>query len=604
MNLEKVALTVPSLSPQDTIADALALMHAKDVDILPVVEDGEFRGAVRKDDLLLALCRGAFVTTSITGHILPHPSKVHSDQDITNLYPTVLPAFAVTPEGNVAGVVSVASYAQGLWECLNELRDQFISIMDSAMSGIIAIDREGIIVLANRMAEELLELGEGELMGRHILDVIPHTRLMEVIKCGKPLMGQKFTGPTFSCWVNYAPVMRNGEITGAIGIFNNISNIENISEELDIVKRLNRELEAIIHSSYDGIWITDGEARVLDINEAYERITGIRKEEVIGRTMYELVEDGYFDQSATVRVIEEQKSVTINQTVRGGKQILVTGNPIYGPNGELFRVVTNVRDITELATIHEQLAREKERAQKYKAELTHLRSRQIEDSELVFRSKLMNQVVELAMKVADVDSTLLITGESGTGKELVAKLIHRQGKGDAYPFISINCGAIPEQLLESELFGYEGGAFTGAKREGKPGLFELAHEGTLFLDEVAELPLAIQVKILRAIQEKTINRIGATKGIHITVRIIAATHRDLAKMMREGTFREDLYYRLMVVPIYVPPLRERKEDVPLLIHHFLDHFNKHFGYAKTISPTAVDKLVNYAWPGNVRELKT
>jgi len=141
MNLEKVALTVPSLSPQDTIADALALMHAKDVDILPVVEDGEFRGAVRKDDLLLALCRGAFVTTSITGHILPHPSKVHSDQDITNLYPTVLPAFAVTPEGNVAGVVSVASYAQGLWECLNELRDQFISIMDSAMSGIIAIDR-------------------------------------------------------------------------------------------------------------------------------------------------------------------------------------------------------------------------------------------------------------------------------------------------------------------------------------------------------------------------------------------------------------------------------------------------------------------------------
>jgi PAS domain S-box-containing protein len=390
---------------------------------------------------------------------------------------------------------------------------------------------------------------------------------------------------------------------GAVSVFQDFSRVEEISHELGVVRGLNRELGAIIHSSYDGIWVTDGEGRVLDINEAYERITGIQAKEVIGRTMQELVDEGYFDQSVTLIVMKELKSVTINQTVKGKKQILVTGNPIFDDEGKLFRVVTNVRDVTELVNLREQLTREKEQSRKFEAELTHLRSLQVRDSCLVFRSKPMTQIVEIAVKMANVDSTLLITGESGTGKELVAKLVHRQGKGEASPFISINCAAIPEQLLESELFGYEGGAFTGAKKEGKPGLFELAHNGTLFLDEVAELPLTLQVKILRAIQDKEIARVGATKTIPVNVRIIAATNRDLAKMLREGTFREDLYYRLMVVPLHVQPLRNRKDDIPLLVRHFLDEFNRHFGFEKTLSPEVLDKLVNYPWPGNVRELK-
>ena len=369
--------------------------------------------------------------------------------------------------------------------------------MNSAESGIIAIDEDGIIVMANRLAEDLLGIRAIESIGRHILDVIPHTRLMDIMKSGKPLTGQKFQGLSAPLMVNYAPVIRDGQVVGAVSVFQDFSRVEEISHELGVVKGLNRELESVIHSSYDGIWITDSEGRVLDINEAYERITGIRAREVIGRTMHELVEEGYFDQSVTVLVMKELRSITINQTVKGKKQILVTGNPIFDEDGKLFRVVTNVRDITELVSLQEQLKEEKEQTLKYKTELTHLRSLQVRDSCLVFRSKPMTQIVELAGKMAEVDSTLLITGESGTGKELVAKLIHRQGLGDASPFISINCAAIPEQLLESELFGYEGGAFTGAKKEGKPGLFELAHNGTLFLDEVAELPLTLQVKLLR-----------------------------------------------------------------------------------------------------------
>ncbi|QDR79006.1 sigma-54 interaction domain-containing protein [Sporomusa termitida] len=373
--------------------------------------------------------------------------------------------------------------------------------------------------------------------------------------------------------------------------------------ELDSSKELLKELGAIIRSSYDGMFITDGDGVVLRLNDAYERITGIKASEIMGKNMKCLVEAGYFDESVTLHVIEKRTTITINQTVKKDRKILVTGTPLFDEQGKLFRVVTNVRDITELVQLQNQLLKTKAQTLKYKTELSHLRAMHIQNHEMVTRSPKMARVIELSMKIADVDSNVLITGESGTGKELIAKLIHKHGKTTARPFIKINCAAIPEQLLESELFGYEGGAFTGAKKEGKPGLFELAHNGTLFLDEVGDLPLLLQVKLLRAIQEKEIMRVGSTRSITVNARIIAATHRDIAKMIQHGTFREDLYYRLMVVPINLPPLRERKEDVPLLIMHFIEKFNKHFGYNKRILPEVIDKLVEYSWPGNVRELE-
>ncbi|OAM96198.1 PAS domain S-box-containing protein [Pelosinus fermentans] len=382
-----------------------------------------------------------------------------------------------------------------------------------------------------------------------------------------------------------------------------IENMEKVSTELSSVKELFKELEAIISSSYDGMFIADEKGVVLRVNIAYERITGIRASEILGKKLKDLVAAGYYDQSVTLLVIEKREIVTINQTVKNNNKILVTGNPIFDEKGDLFRVVTNVRDITELVSLQSQLLKTKEQTLKYKTELSHLRALHIGNKEIISRSPKMAQVIELATKIADVDSIVLINGESGTGKELIAKLIHKQGKGTSKPFIKINCAAIPEQLLESELFGYEGGAFTGARKEGKPGLFELAHNGTLFLDEIGDLPLLLQVKLLRAIQEKEFIRVGGTKTITFNARIIAATHRNIAKMVKEGVFREDLYYRLMVVPIYLAPLRERKEDVPLLIMHFIDKFNSRFGFNKKIMPQVIDKLVEYSWPGNVRELE-
>jgi PAS domain S-box-containing protein len=378
---------------------------------------------------------------------------------------------------------------------------------------------------------------------------------------------------------------------------------EKIVADLSSVQELSKELEAIISSSYDGMFITDSAGVVLRVNDAYERITGIQSSEILGKNMKNLITEGYFDESVTLLVIEKRTIITINQTVKGDHKILVTGNPIFDEQGELFRVVTNVRDITELTDLQCQLMQTQEQTLKYKAELSHLRSLQIQDKDLISRSSKMMQIIDLAMKVSGVDSTVLIHGESGTGKEVIAKCIHKYGKGAGKPFIKINCVAIPEQLLESELFGYEEGAFTGAKKEGKVGLFELAQNGTLFLDEIGDLPLLLQVKLLRAIQEKNFMRVGGTKTISINARIIAATHRNLTQMIKEMTFREDLYYRLAVVPIYLPPLRERKEDIPLLIMHFIEKFNQRFQYNKKIASSVICKLVDYSWPGNVRELE-
>ena len=604
MKVSSIVIPVEPLSLNDTIGTALSVMRSRNVDIVPVTDPQKgLIGAVTEMDLLSALQNGTPMTGALEYCLSGSGGSLSPEEMVEAIPGSAIPALVLNESGAVIGVVSLEGYAAALQGAIKEFREQISSIMDSAENGIIAINESGTIVAANRKAEDLFGVKAAGFIGRNILDVIPNTRLMDIMKSGKPLSGQKFEGQNVSLMVNYAPVIRDGRVVGAVSVFQDISLLEEISDELGVVKGLNRELGAIIHSSYDGIWITDGEGLVLDINEAYERITGIRAKEVIGRTMQDLVKDGYFDQSVTLVVMKELKSVTLNQTVKGKKQILVTGNPIFDENGKLFRVVTNVRDITELANLQEQLSLEKEQVLKYKTELTHLRSIQIRNAELIFRSGLMMQVVDLAVKMADVDSTLLITGESGTGKEVIAKLIHRQGKGDASPFISINCAAIPEQLLESELFGYEGGAFTGAKKEGKPGLFELANKGTLFLDEVAELPLTLQVKILRAIQDRQITRVGATVSMPVNVRIIAATNRNLSKMLKEGTFREDLYYRLMVVPISVPPLRNRKEDIPLLVRYFLDEFNSHFGYNKAISPQVLDKLMNYSWPGNVRELR-
>ncbi|MDR3590072.1 MAG: sigma 54-interacting transcriptional regulator [Negativicutes bacterium] len=572
-------------------------------DFLPVVDgEGRYIGSI---DLV-----GRTLESGGAGQpddIWTFPARdvvcVAGDTDIDSLPKDTARAVVVDETGRVIGTVGPVDFLRTVSHSLAEFKEQLYAIINSAQNGILAINDRGVLILVNNAAEELTGKNKDELIGRHVSEVIPNSLLPQVLAMEKPLLGQKIGLGDTAVMANYSPIIANGKVIGAVSVFQDVSILENTFQELTQVKTLSKELEAIINSSYDGMFITDGQGVVLRVNKAYERITGIRAEEVIGRSMRRLVEEKYYDQSVTLLVLESRKSMTINQTVKGDRKLLVTGNPMFDDAGEIVRVLTNVRDVTELVRLQDKLAKTQEQTLKYKTELTHLRSMQIKEEDLVYRSQAMAQAVELALKVAEVDSTVLITGESGSGKELIAKLIHKHGKGAGTPFIKINCSAIPDQLLESELFGYEGGAFTGAKKEGKPGLCELAHHGTLFLDEIGDLPLLLQAKILRTIQEKEVVRVGGTKAINVDIRIVAATNRDMTEMVKAGKFRQDLYYRLMVVPIHLAPLRERKEDIPLLSKYFVDKFNKRFRYSKRMAPAVVDKLMEYSWPGNVRELE-
>jgi PAS domain S-box-containing protein len=362
------------------------------------------------------------------------------------------------------------------------------------------------------------------------------------------------------------------------------------------------QLNAIIDSSFDGLWICDGEGRVVRINKASEEINDIRAEQVLNRKMEDLVAEGLIDRSVTLEVLKSGAAVTMIQHLKNGKQVLVTGNPVFDESGRISLVVVNDRDITELNKLRAELEETRALSSRYRKELSNAYWKDELFPDIVVRSETMHRVFHTALRVAEVDSTILIQGESGVGKGVVAKLIHRASKRREGPFIRVDCGAIPESLIESELFGYEAGAFTGALAKGKPGYFEMAEAGTLFLDEIGELPKNIQVKLLRFMEENEVVRIGGTQQKKIDTRIIAATNRDLEAMVQESSFRKDLFFRLNVVPLRVPPLRERPEDIPPLIHHFLKKYNAKCGTAKALRGSAVDSLCGYPFPGNIREL--
>lgn len=367
---------------------------------------------------------------------------------------------------------------------------------------------------------------------------------------------------------------------------------------------IREQFEAIFNSSFDGIWICDGQGRILRCNPAAERMNGIKGSDYIGRPVDSLLKHVIINKTVTSEVLKQKRQVTMMQEVRTtGKKLLVTGSPIFDTSGMVVLVVINDRDITELDNLRHQLLEKEARAQRYESELLKRDLEQSAANEVVGNSPLFRNVVAAASHVAPFQTTVLLTGQSGTGKGLLANAIHRLSDRREKPFTRIDCGAIPQPLFESELFGYEGGAFTGAKAGGKIGLLEVAHEGTLFLDEIALIPMEVQHKLLRFLEKGDMLRVGGSESITVNTRIVTATNLDLEQEVAEGRFREDLYYRINVVPIHVPSLQERAEDIPLLVDHFLKRFNKKHNNDKKISAPALGSLMQYDWPGNVRELE-
>jgi transcriptional regulator with PAS, ATPase and Fis domain len=359
----------------------------------------------------------------------------------------------------------------------------------------------------------------------------------------------------------------------------------------------------ILDNVSDAVFIFDREARILWLNKGACDTLNIPRDAFIGKTQQQLVDEGHIRGSVVYAAIRQRKEVSGIVNTREGIEAMTRCRPIFDSLGNLAFVVGTSTNIKELNDLRVTLEKEKRQSKNYLQELEYLRRMLLLDEDFIFDSIQMKGLLEDIMKVAPFDYTVLITGESGVGKEVIAKAIHTNSVRKKEPFIPVCIPAIPANLLESELFGYEGGTFTGSLREGKIGLFEMAQGGTLFLDEIGDIPLDIQVKILRAIETNEIRKVGSTKTVRLNVRIIAATNRLLEQMIKKGSFREDLYYRLSVVPIYIKPLRDRPEDILPLCNYFLQKVNKKYAQNKTISKEALDIMKQYHWPGNVRELK-
>ncbi|WP_275547411.1 MULTISPECIES: sigma-54 interaction domain-containing protein [unclassified Pseudomonas] len=360
----------------------------------------------------------------------------------------------------------------------------------------------------------------------------------------------------------------------------------------------------LIDALHDGLYITDADGITLKVNSAYERLTGLRSEDVVGQHMQALVEQGVISQSVSLRVLKEGKALSLMQSVSQGKRLLVSGTPIFAADGKVRYVVSTVRDMTELLRIkHER--DELQQLKQLRNSTAKLHAGQRDDllhASPVADRPVSGRVFAQARQVAASDVKVLLQGETGVGKTLIAQYIHKSSPRAAQPFLALNCGALPENLIEAELFGYVPGAFTGAGSKGKRGLLELANQGTVFLDEIGDLPLALQVKLLKVIEESRFIPVGGLELKEVDVRIITATHHDLRQMVADGRFRADLYYRLNVVPIHIPALRERADEVQPLLQFYLAEFNQRYGRSLTWELEALDALTDYAWPGNIREL--
>ncbi|WP_078592793.1 sigma 54-interacting transcriptional regulator [Evansella clarkii] len=468
------------------------------------------------------------------------------------------------------------------------------NIISSMHNGVVIVNGERKVLFMNHSAVQLLKAEGMETEGRDIRDFVPATRIPEVIDKGASTIGEEISLFGRQCIVNRTPFYEDGKRIGAISVIQDISEVKQY-------QKLLKQLEAIIEFTTDGIYVVDNKGITLFVNQAYEQITGFSRAELVGEHMQDLMENGYIDQSVSLLVLEKKEQVSIMQKINGRKDVIVTGNPVFNDDGTIELVVTSVRDITQLNELRKELMK----AKTFSKINQHRYSFKLEDSEevIVFESNIMNEIYEQVHQIAPYPTSVLLTGPSGSGKEVIANLIHNCSQRNKQPFIKVNCGAIPEQLLESELFGYVPGAFTGASREGKIGLLELADQGTVMLDEIGEMPLSLQVKLLRVLQEKQIYRIGSNKPIKLDIRIISATNQNLENQIKKGVFREDLYYRLKVIEIKIPPLFERKEDIGVLVEYFFQHYCQLYSIHKELSQDAKAFLLSYQWPGNVRELK-
>ncbi|OQP04971.1 AAA family ATPase [Geobacillus sp. 46C-IIa] len=542
--------------------------------------EGKIVGVLTAQDVLFGLVQGKTTVCEVMRPPSPPLSAYAPLEDVEFGDGPLRPV--VDENERLVGVLTKGQYAAAYAKAMQLRLKHMDAIFNAAHNGILSIDAQGRITSINPPAEKMARTTKGEAIGRFLTDVVVPSGLLDVVRTGRGHTEKYRVGKRVYI-TNRSPIVDEGRVVGAVGVFQDISEIEFISHELETVKQIVNELQTVMDAAGDGIAIIDRHGAIARQNKKWDALLSSVEHRRVPAPLDRVVRQALDGRQPCSMLHQEEET---------GNIWIVFAVPIIEEDGRSERVVLYVKDMTEM----EQLRAELEETKR----LLHTLSRKEDD--LIYCAPVMAQVVNIARQAAAVDVTVLLTGESGTGKEELANFIWRQSARSGRPLVKVNCGAIPETLMESELFGYEPGAFTGAAKKGKKGYFEQADGGTIFLDEISEIPLHLQVKLLRVLQSMDIVRLGAEAPKRIDVRVIAATNKPLEELVAAGRFRADLFYRLNVMPIAIPPLRDRKEDIPLLVDHYRKRFAEKYQKPLVFTDGALAALMDYHWPGNVREL--
>lgn len=588
----------------NTIGDALALMKEKKVEGLPVVnEQARLLGMVTKEQILERALEGVTAGNKAIDFVTARYLPLKEDALLEDVWDLPFDIFPVlNQQEEITGVVSKYALGQAYFQHTYLRRQELEAVFNSTHNGIIAINKHGIITSLNPAAEEPTRSTGEEAVGRFLNEVVVPTGLLDVVRTGTPEFGVKFKVGRRQYITNRTPIIKDGEVIGAVGVFQDVSELELISKELRSVVELNEELGTIVDSSFDGIIICNSGGKIQRCNPAVERVLGVARKDLVGKPFRELIEKGILANNIINMVKKEGGPVRAVESPSADNSLVISGNPVHDEDGVLSKIIINIRDMTELEGLREALEESQLLSLQYQSEIAEMRTHLKPPKEIEYCSEVMRNVFDLALRVSQVESPVVLIGESGVCKGDIGRFIHLHSERRKGPFLKINCASVPEQVLETELFGYTAGSFAGASNKDKPGLFELADLGTLYLEEIGELTLALQAKLLRVLQDKEVMPLGGRQAVPVNVRIIAATLDPLTELVKRGTFKEELFFHLNVVPIKIPPIRERNEDVLSLLKYYLADYNNRYSLDKELSPETVTFLLNYKWPGNVREL--
>ena len=479
------------------------------------------------------------------------------------------------------------------------------SILKDTFIGVMGVDNSGIIQYANLRAEQLLDCNNA--MGSSLKEIDPFMaeQILSCIEQGRKSQTFHIKKSGGGLETTVSPMTDENGSKGATCFMRDLDSLEASAWKLPNIKEMLMQFQTLLDHSYYGIYILDHKGIVLRVNDVAAGLIGLTKEEMIGTKITDIVDNGIVDTALTPDILKFKKPLTRPlYVIKSNKYIMASGMPIFDEQGNILFVVVIEHDMTIVKELRTRLEQVTQVADTIKSELSNRNLLELKNSKIIADAPPMNQVLTVLLKLAKMDaSNILITGESGTGKGLMSKFVHHNGNRRNKPFISINCAALPDMLLEAELFGYEKGAFTGASDTGKAGLFELANQGTIFLDEIGDLPFPVQAKLLKFLDDGEIRRLGGTRTIKVNCIVIAATNQNLEELVQRKKFRQDLYFRLNIFPVHIPPLRNRREDILKISNFYLKKYNKIYKQNKGFSENCLEQLQAYDFPGNVRELK-